>query len=208
MLFVYLVNVYLVTVRHVWCRTLSSQYLQRAARVCCSGVLTAPRSRAATSRSATNAISFFFCKERLVKSEMLSFHNNVYTALHMRTCARGRCGVRCGARGSGVTAARAHNATLRFVSRVTLHLFTFHVARNRLRQFFIQFPLGRLEGRGGSRGGARGVFYRSPRPATRLHTSSSLLPLLRAPALHRTRPRVPHSAHSETSLATRHSGNL
>lgn len=57
----------------------------------------------------------------------------------------------CDARGArGLLRARTMQP-FAIVSRVTLHRFTFHVARNRLRQFFIQFPLGRSAGRGAGR---------------------------------------------------------
>lgn len=118
-------------------------------------------------------------KERFVKSEMLSSYNNMYTAPHKRTCAR--CGARGAGRGGRCARARRKGC---IVSRVTLHRFTFHVARNRLRQFFIKFPLGRSGGGGSRARGGRGAFF-SARPAPRsfAYATSSSASALRTPTL-------------------------
>lgn len=125
---------------------------------------------------------------------MLSFHNDMYTVLHARTCAQGRGeGRGSGGRGGGergMAAARAHRATLRHC--VAGHPSPFHFSRGaeQIAAVFYSVSVRQVRGcRGGWRGGRRGAFF-SARPAPpRLHTVLLLLP---ARSSH-TRPRALHS---------------
>lgn len=97
---------------------------------------------------------------------------NVKVKRHRAGCSLQRAHVQqglrrrgCGERGAGGTA-RAHKATLRCIvvpARVTLHRFTFRLARNRLCAFYrISVAQVQCGGRGGAR--RRAVRFLAPRP--------------------------------------------